>query len=102
MRATILSAMGASSREFLNERMNAIDELFRAEPERVHLIEQLLRTAALAPHELEDIDRELLGYIDEERAEELITYLYANQLDPISSGLNYSMTDINNKLNREI
>jgi len=82
--------------------MNHIDELFQAEPERLHLIERLLRTAALTPNELDDIDRELMGYIDEERAEELISILHSAQLDPIRAGLNYSQTDINNKLNREI
>ena len=88
--------------DFLTIKMSYIDELFSAGDNELDRIEGLLQTAALQPEELNDLYRELKGVIDQQRAEELLEYLYNNQIDPISSGVNYGQTDIKNKLNREI
>lgn len=88
--------------DFIELRMSYIDELYDADPNKLDRIEGLLKTAAIQ-HELkEELYRELKGAIDTERAEELLEYLYANQVDPISGGLNYSQNDIKNKLNKEL
>jgi len=88
--------------DFLNERMSYIDELFSADPNELDRIEGLLKTANLQYEIKEELYRELKGVIDQERAEELLQYLYNNQVDPISGGLNYSQSDIKNKLNKEL
>ena len=88
--------------DFIELRMSYIDELYDADPNKLDRIEGLLKTAAIQ-HELkEELYRELKGAIDTERAEELLEYLYSNQVDPISGGLNYSQNDIKNKLNKEL
>lgn len=79
-----------------------IDDLFESESWQIERIESLLPTSVTSPEEREDIEHEIKGYVDSERAFELIWYLEANQLDPIQAGLNYNQTDIKNKLNREI
>ena len=102
--------MGKNSEDFLNERdwetqeeiEKALENPFDAAPEKINHIEQLLRTSLYDPEQREEITREILGYIDQERAEELIEQLYKNQVDPITAGLNYSQSDIARKLNREI
>ena len=88
--------------DFLNERMSYIDELFSADLRDLYRIEGMLKSANLQ-HELkEELYRELKGVIDQERADELIEFLYKNQIDPITAGGNYSQTDIKNKLNKEL
>ena len=88
--------------DFIELRMSYIDELYDADPNKLDRIEGLLKTAAIQ-HELkEELYRELKGAIDTERAEELLQFLYDNQIDPIQSGVNYGQTDIKNKLKREL
>ncbi len=94
--------MGASSREFLTERMSYIDELYSADPNKLDRIEGLLKSANLQYEIKEELYRELKGIIDEERAEYLLDYLYKNQIEPISGGFNYSQSDIKNKLNKKL
>ena len=88
--------------DFLNERMNYIDELFSADPNKLDRIEDLLKSANLQYEIMEDLYRELKGIIDEERADELLEYLYNNQVDPITAGRNYGQSDIKNKLRKEL
>lgn len=93
--------MGATAREFLNVRMSYIDELFNAEPHKINQIEDLLKNAIIQHEEKQEIYRELKS-IEDQRADELIEYLYKNQICPIQSGANYTQTDIKNKLNKEL
>jgi len=88
--------------DFTLERMSYIDELFNAEPHKINQIEDLLKNALIHPYEQDSIFREIRDGIDEERADELIQYLYENRIDPISGGFNYSQNDIKNKLNKEL
>ena len=88
--------------DFLTIRMSYIDELYDADPTKIDRIEGLLKTAAIQYELQEELYREIKGSIDEERADELLEFLYNNQIDPISSGANYGQTDIKNKLNREL
>jgi len=86
--------MGAHSKEFLNDRMDYIDELFESEHNQISKIETLLHRACIEVEEKDSIYREIKDYMTFERAEELINYLYLNQVDPISGGFNYSQSDI--------
>lgn len=86
--------------DFLTIRMSYIDELYNADPNKLDRIEGLLKTAAIQYELKEELYRELKGAIDTERAEELLEYLYSNQIDPIASGVNYSQTEIKNKINK--
>ena len=97
--------MGANSKEFLDGRQFESKEELEfyntAEPSLLYRIETMLKSANLQ-HELkEELYRELKGVVDQERADELIEFLYKNQIDPITAGGNYSQTDIKNKLNKE-
>ena len=88
--------------DFIELRMSYIDELYDADPNKLDRIEGLLKTAAIQ-HELkEELYRELKGAIDTERAEELLEYLYANQVDPITGGNNYGYSDAQKKIWNEI
>ena len=88
--------------DFLQERMNYIDELYSADPNKLDRIEGLLKSANLQYEIMEDLYRELRGIVDEERADELIEFLYRNQVDPISAGANYGQTDIVKKIKKEL
>jgi len=88
--------------DFLTIRMSYIDELFSAGDNELDRIEGLLKTAIIEYEVKEELYRELKGVIDQQRAEELLEYLYNNQIDPIQSGGNYGQTDIKNKLKREL
>lgn len=94
--------MGATGKEFLNLRMSYIDELFNAEPHKIDQIEDLLKYALIHPDEQDSILREIKQGLDDERADELIQYLYENKIDPISGGFNYSQSDIKNKIKKEL
>ena len=89
--------MGANAKEFLSIRMNHIDELFNSDYNQISKIESLLKTAILTPMELDEYWRELKGNISEDRAYEIIEYLYKNQVDPIAAGHNYSQSQIKKK-----
>lgn len=99
--------MGASKREFTDgrefESKEELDQLYNnAQPNKIDQIEDLLKHALIHPYEQDSILREIRDGIDEERADELIQYLYENRIDPISGGFNYSQNDIKNKLNKEL
>ncbi len=68
---------------------------------QVSLIETLLKTANLPEKNKEKIDIDMFEYSYDE-AQECINMLNENQVDAISSGNNYSQTDINKKLKKEI
>jgi len=99
--------MGASKREFTDgrefESKEELDQLYNnAQPNKIDQIEDLLKHALIHPYEQDSILREIRDGIEEERADELIEYLYKNQICPIQSGANYTQTDIKNKLNKEL
>lgn len=98
--------MGANSKEFLDGRQFESKEELEfyntAAPNKLDRIEGLLKTAAIQYEIKQELYRELKGAIDTERAEELLEYLYNNQIDAISAGVNYGQTDIKNKLDREL
>ena len=98
--------MGASKREFTDgrefESKEELEQLYNnAQPNKIYQIEQLLVTSIIDHPERVHIYREL-NNLSEERADELIEYLYKNQICPIQSGANYTQTDIKNKLNKEL
>lgn len=64
-------------------------------------LESLLLNANIDPEESKYLYGEL-NIMTSERAAEVITYLKENQTDPISSGRNYSQTEIATKLKEEI
>ena len=64
-------------------------------------IYSLLRTAELPEDECASITRET-PTMNAARAADVITYLKANQLDPIKSGMPYSQTDIKAKIKNEM
>jgi len=84
--------------DFTLERMGYIDELFNADPSKIDQIEDLLKHALIHPYEQDSILREIRDGIDEERADELIQYLYENRIDPITSGHNYGKEDARKKV----
>lgn len=61
----------------------------------------MLNNSTLDNEEFLFLSREIEDSITIERGEELSYYLSNNQLDPINSGKNYNMTDINLKIRRE-
>lgn len=82
--------------------MNWIDDLFdewEIDEGLISLVESLLKTSNYSLVRRDEVHRNLLSYTQEE-TEELIKDLTENQLDPIQHGLNYSQTDILNKLNK--
>ena len=76
--------------------MHFIDEIFNPSIEywQIAMIEKLHETSLLK-NEVLHIDT--MTYIE---ANEVILLLQNSQIDPIDAGLNYSMTDIKNKLNK--
>lgn len=79
-----------------------LDELdYKATDNQIVMIEGLLNTSIIDHDEREWIEKEL-PTASQERARELIEYLQNNQQDAIQSGVNYSQTDIKNKLNKEL
>ena len=79
-----------------------LDELdYKATDNQIVMIEGLLRTSIIDHDEREWIEKEL-PTASQERARELIEYLQDNQQDAIQSGVNYTQTDIKNKLNNEV
>lgn len=74
---------------------------YKASFEQIDYIDSLMVSSAITPEQLEDIEREK-AYMTSDRAKEVIEMLKENQVDPISSGSNYSQGDIKKKLNEEI
>lgn len=98
--------MGQNKEDFTNERMASgeevpfeVDNLFKATDDQVDRIDVLLWNCSLNDEKKKAIEDKLFSYSGEE-AESIIKMLLNNQLDPIKDGLNYTQTDILNKLNR--
>lgn len=68
---------------------------------QIQRIESLMFTAAV-PYEVGEYINKMLFLFTFEQALEKILYLSANQIDPINAGVNYSQTDISNKIKNEI
>lgn len=82
-------------------RMIELDESdYKASINQINAVESLLMTAAIDDSEQNSIYREIAS-MTAQRAVELIEYLRENQVDPISSGHNYSQGDIQSKLELE-
>lgn len=94
--------MGANSREFTRQReLEQSDDFINEEPIEVwqeSMIENLLKTSNIDHSDRESIERKLISMSVDE-ASETIRYLTDNQLNPLTSGFNYSQSDIN-KFNR--
>jgi hypothetical protein len=67
---------------------------------KINTIENLLVSCSLSDEEKKRIEIELVD-LDANRTERCIAYLMANQRDPIESGDNYKLRDINKKLNEK-
>lgn len=74
--------------------MSTFDELFGVEFWQIAMIEQLLETSVLKNENIN------INSLDYNSANDLIKKLQQTQIDPIDSGLNYSMGDIKRKLNK--
>lgn len=92
------------------ERLAYLDELladvnntpiYPASDVQISILEGLTSTASISEEEKDYITRNLFSFTYQE-AEDKINYLKDNQTDPITSGRNYSQTDINNHLNKII
>jgi phage RecT family recombinase len=68
---------------------------------QIGYIESLLQASAIDHDERERIERSLSDMSSDEAAR-MIEHLQDNQLDKISAGINYSATDIKQKVSREI
>jgi hypothetical protein len=90
--------MGANSREFTRTReLEQSDDFIDVEQIEVwqeSMIESLLKTSNIDHSEREEIERKSSSLTVDE-ANETIRYLNENQLNPLTSGFNYSQTDIN-------
>lgn len=69
--------------------------------ETLYKIEQNLHHSAIPQHEKDRIYRRLHEYTEEE-LEVIWEHVKDNLMCPISSGRNYSQTDIKGKLNKEL
>ena len=75
--------------------------LTEASIKQLSLIDALLETSCLPQKEYEHLYNRFKMFISEGEADEFIEYLQSKQRDNISSGFNYSKTDIVNKLKRQ-
>jgi len=89
--------MGANANEFLRaselQSQDYLIEESQCKEWQISAIESLLQFANIDHDEKEDIDRKMLSFSEEE-AYKTIEYLRENQLNRISSGFNYSQSDI--------
>jgi hypothetical protein len=70
---------------------------------KIEYLLSLLRTSGLSNEVKEDLTNELETFdITPERYDELNKIIFNSQLDAINSGFNYTQTDINKKLKKEI
>ncbi len=70
---------------------------------KIEYLLSLLRTSGLSNEIKEDLTNELETFdITPERYDELNKIIFNSQLDAINSGFNYTQTDINKKLKKEI
>lgn len=85
--------------------MSILDEIFyeTIDDNKVEYLLSLLKTSGLSNEVKEELTRELETFdITPERYEELSKQIFNNQLDRINAGLNYSASDINRKIKKEI
>lgn len=85
----------------LGNAIQLADSDYQVSDGQITYIESLLRHANISQEHNDKIYQEMHSYTSTEAAE-CITYLGNNQVDPISSGHNYSQTDIKNKQKNEI
>ena len=70
---------------------------------KIEWLISMLKTSSLSNEVQEDLERELETFnITPERYEQLSNAIYNSQIDIINGGFNYSQTDINRKLKKEI
>jgi muramoyltetrapeptide carboxypeptidase LdcA involved in peptidoglycan recycling len=70
---------------------------------KIEWLISMLKTSSLSNEVKEDLERELETFnITPERYEQLSNAIYNSQIDIINGGFNYSQTDINRKLKKEI
>jgi muramoyltetrapeptide carboxypeptidase LdcA involved in peptidoglycan recycling len=70
---------------------------------KIEWLISILKTSSLSNEVKEDLERELETFnITPERYEQLSNAIYNSQIDIINGGFNYSQTDINRKLKKEI
>ena len=71
--------------------------------EKVEYLLSLVNTSSFSNEQKDEYIRELETFdITPERYEVLSKEIFNNQLDRINAGLNYSATDINRKIKKEI
>lgn len=71
--------------------------------EKVEFLLSLVNTSSYSNEQKDIYIRELETFdITPERYEELLKQIFNNQLDRINAGLNYSASDINRKIKKEI
>lgn len=93
-RYTLISALGISTAD---EDTDSVE----ATPEQYNVIEGLKHTCSLPEEKLRALDIRLTNGLTSFEAIECIKYLKENQVENISSGRNYSQTDITNKLKQK-
>ena len=85
--------------------MSFLDSIFyeTIDDNKVEYLLSLLKTSGLSNEVKEDLTNELETFdITPERYYQLFNIIDNSQLDAINSGFNYTQTDINKKLNKEI
>lgn len=85
----------------LSQAIHLDEQDYKPSDGQIQYIENLLLSANIQPEEQSSLFNEL-NTMSRERASEVIQYLQDNQVDPISAGHNYNMTDIKKKINSEI
>lgn len=66
-----------------------------------HYVEGLISTSTFEEHVKQDMEMQL-SVCSRSEFDQIVQKLLDNQIDPISSGRNYSQTDIKNKMSQEI
>ncbi len=90
-----------TNHEVVAEAINLDEQDYPATIGQISYIESLLRTSNVDHEERGSIERNLSDMTAQE-AQDMIEYLKENQLDKISAGLPYNMTDIKEKIDNEI
>lgn len=91
--------------EYVNKaiELDNTDYTLDIDSSTVNYIHGLVRTSNMDERKKVEIEMEVMGgELTRDRADELITSLQMEQPEPIESGLNYSQTDINRKLNEKM
>lgn len=89
--------------EYVNKaiELDNVDYKLDIDSSTVQYISDLIRTAAIDSDEKSAFELEIFsGELTRDRADEIITSLKMDQAEPIESGNNYNMSDINRKLDQ--